>query len=498
MLGCPLLYLVRRFDCLLSTAIKICSRKKSPPPAKQKFNLKNLVCLSCLLSLFLIATGAEAGRALVVAPNGDDANIGTVLAPLQSIHKAIQIAEPGDTVFVRNGRYPAGTVIKARGSEHKPIVIRNFPNERPVIDGRGVAGSGLILDNAQHVTVRGFEIRAVGQQHDSLGKAPEWGGILLKDSSKCLIENNILLTGDWGSRPRGWVGAPGIQLWSQSPDKGNSKNRIRGNNGSMGWTGAHVWGPARDNFFEGNYFHQNREVTEDSDGIGQDNSARKFDTITDKVPYNPTRSTIRYNILDGNADDGLDMWVSSNNLVEYNIASLNGIGEHGDGNGYKMGPGGSNTIRQNLAIGNRAKAFSDNKGKANRWSQNLAFDNGSLGESGETNIQADSEEHWMQHELREHILRAIENFQNSLFEKLPPLRPTNLYRRDDMLVWRKADIAADADEATAYLIYLNEELVGIETGTEHIWHSDKRGAISVCTVDNSYKDNQSVCTVLQQ
>ncbi len=474
----------------------MCARKKSPPSSKLKFNLKNLVPLSCLLSLFLSAAGAEARRALVVAPNGDDASIGTVLAPLQSLHKAIQIARPGDTVFVRNGRYPAGTVITARGSEQEPIVIRNFPNERPVIDGGGVAGSGLILDNAQHVTVRGFEIRAVGRQHDSLGKVPEWGGILLKDSSKCLIENNILLTGDWRSRPRGWIGAPGIQLWSQSPDKGNSKNRIRGNNASMGWSGAHILGPASDNFFEGNYFHHNREVTEDSDGIGQDNSARKFDPITDKVPYNPTRSTIRYNILDGNADDGLDMWVSTHNLVEYNIASRNGVGEHGDGNGYKMGPGGGNTIRQNLAMGNRAKAFSDNKGKANQWSQNLAFDNGSLGEGGETNIQADSEEHWMQHELREDILRAIENFQSSLFEKLPPLGPTNLYRKDNLLAWRKADTAAD--EATAYLIYLNEELVGIETGTEHIWHSDKRGVISVCTVDNSYEDNQSVCTVLQQ
>lgn len=478
--------------------MKLCASKKSLSPSRQKFKLKNLVSPSCLLSLLLNSAHVGAGHAFVVAPNGDDANIGTVLAPLQSIYKAIQIARPGDTIFVRNGRYPAGTVIKARGSEQQPIVIRNFPGERPVIDGAGVAASGLILDNVQHVTVRGFEIRAVGTQLDSLGKIPHWGGILLKDSRSCLIENNILLTGDWGSRPRGWVGAPGIQLWSQSPDKGNSGNRIRGNNASMGWSGAHVWGPARDNFFEGNYFHHNREVTEDSDGIGQDNSARKFETIADKVPYNPTRSTFRYNILNGNADDGLDMWVSSHNLVEYNIASRNGIGENGDGNGYKMGPGGNNTIRKNLAIGNRANAFSDNKGKANIWSQNLAFDNGSLGEGGETNIQADSEEQWMQHELREDILKAVENFQSSLVEKLPPLGPKNLYRKDDLLVWSKADAAADTDAVTAYLIYLNEEIVGIETGTAHVWDSDKRGVISVCAVDNSYRDNQSICTVLRR
>lgn len=458
----------------------------------------NLARIFCVLTALLHVLGVHAGRSLVVAQSGDDKNIGTVLAPLKSISGALHLAKPGDTIFVRTGRYPAGSVIASSGTEGEPILIRNFPGERPLIDGRGTATSGLILDGVQYVTVRGFEIRAVGQKLDTLEKVPEWGGILLKDSSNCLIDGNVLVTGDLESRTNGWVGAPGIQLWSRSPHQGNSNNRIRGNDASMGWSGAHVMGPASGNYFEGNHFHHNREVSEDSDGVGQDNSARKFDTVTNKAPYNPARNTFRYNIFDGNADDGLDMWVSTENKIEFNIASNNGAGEQGDGNGYKMGPGGSNTVRRNLALGNRGKAFSNNQGRANQWSQNLAFANGSLGEDEGQSSQIQSEEHWFTHQLRKDVQREIENFRNLLVEQLPPRPPADLHLRGDLLVWEKADAAADGDEATAYLIYVNEELVGIETGTKFHWRHDMRGVISVCAIDDSYRDNQSDCTLLAQ
>lgn len=70
---------------------------------------------------------------LIVAPNGDDANPGTLEQPLATIQHAVDLARAGDTIAVRSGTYHEQVVMRHSGSEGKPIVLRNYPGEYPIL-----------------------------------------------------------------------------------------------------------------------------------------------------------------------------------------------------------------------------------------------------------------------------------------------------------------------------------------------------------------------------
>jgi hypothetical protein len=114
--------------------------------------------------------------AYYVAQDGDDANPGTESEPWRSIQHAAGQAVPGSTVFVRGGTYRERVDVLVSGSARQgPIVFRNYPGERPILDGEGleVPGdfSGMIsVDSQHHVTVQGFEIR--GYRSGESGHVP--------------------------------------------------------------------------------------------------------------------------------------------------------------------------------------------------------------------------------------------------------------------------------------------------------------------------------------
>ncbi len=76
-----------------------------------------------------------AAAAYYVAPNGNDANPGTQTAPFGSIQKAANLAGPGTTIYLRGGVYHEAVGINNSGTATQPIVMTNYPGERPVIDG---------------------------------------------------------------------------------------------------------------------------------------------------------------------------------------------------------------------------------------------------------------------------------------------------------------------------------------------------------------------------
>ncbi len=102
---------------------------------------------------------AEPGQSFVVSPDGDDGNVGSLLKPWKTLAKAAESVRPGDTVFIRTGEYSAGTVLRRSGNAKRTIVLRNFPGERPKINGHGKSRFGLVLDTVRFVQVRGLEIR---------------------------------------------------------------------------------------------------------------------------------------------------------------------------------------------------------------------------------------------------------------------------------------------------------------------------------------------------
>lgn len=75
-------------------------------------------------------------QAIYVAPNGNNSWPGTVDQPVQTIQKGVDLAQPGETVFVRAGTYVETVTIDKSGTAGQPITISAYPGETPVIDGQ--------------------------------------------------------------------------------------------------------------------------------------------------------------------------------------------------------------------------------------------------------------------------------------------------------------------------------------------------------------------------
>lgn len=79
---------------------------------------------------------APGGATYFVAPTGSDQNPGTRERPFQTIRKGIGVLKPGDTLYLRGGRYPeAIEVSRLNGTEDAPITISGYENEKAVVDG---------------------------------------------------------------------------------------------------------------------------------------------------------------------------------------------------------------------------------------------------------------------------------------------------------------------------------------------------------------------------
>lgn len=101
---------------------------------------------------------------LYVSPIGSDKNVGSKKKPLKTIQKAVNVAKPGTTVYVRKGIYKEQVVIKKSGQKNAPIIIKAYPKEKATIDGRGLKVSwdhqGLVsMHDKSYVTIDGFEIK---------------------------------------------------------------------------------------------------------------------------------------------------------------------------------------------------------------------------------------------------------------------------------------------------------------------------------------------------
>lgn len=91
-----------------------------------------------------------------VAPTGDDSHSGAVDAPFASVQRAQTAAQPGDTVYIRGGRYAMRedqivkhegpyayvTHLDKSGEPGKPIAYWAYPGEQPVFDFSAVKPAG--------------------------------------------------------------------------------------------------------------------------------------------------------------------------------------------------------------------------------------------------------------------------------------------------------------------------------------------------------------------
>jgi hypothetical protein len=99
------------------------------------------------------------GATFYVAPDGSDGNPGTENAPWQTVQKALDTLEPGQTALVRAGTYTADLQTFRGGTPDAPITIRNYPGERPVLHAAGDAGDNITLQlgtGAAYIRLQGL------------------------------------------------------------------------------------------------------------------------------------------------------------------------------------------------------------------------------------------------------------------------------------------------------------------------------------------------------
>ncbi len=122
----------------------------------------------------------HAGHVYVVSTNGSDAGTGDETDPFQSIHKAMSVVQPGDTVLIRQGKYDeqdtSGMALPAfyirpnqSGTATRPVTWRGYADEVPVITGTQVTAkdSPVVLVEADHVRLARLEVN--GEDNNASG-----------------------------------------------------------------------------------------------------------------------------------------------------------------------------------------------------------------------------------------------------------------------------------------------------------------------------------------
>lgn len=110
-------------------------------------NMKKVLKLTLVVGLLLITSSLKAAN-YFISTTGNDTNPGTFDSPFASLSKAQSLVVPGDTVFIRGGRYVVpqeqimtyydiwGYVfdIQKSGTSTKRICYHGYKDERPVFD----------------------------------------------------------------------------------------------------------------------------------------------------------------------------------------------------------------------------------------------------------------------------------------------------------------------------------------------------------------------------
>jgi hypothetical protein len=262
---------------------------------------------------------------LYVATNGNDTNTGrTTDDPLRTIQRAANIAQPGDTIYIRAGTYPIQIAFTRSGTPTQPITWTSYPGETAILDGSDqtpVDSSHRVwVQNITHNTFANLEIRNGPRE-----------GIIIQNAHHNLF-THLHIHGHHTS---------GIL-------------NMHSNHNTFQYIITH-----------NNYdrYNPSGRIGDDADGISISSGDRN--TLYRIIAYN-------------NSDDGIDTWRSTNTTIDSSIAFNNGRGSHGNGTGIKAGGNNDNVytiVRNNITFNNRANGFDDNSGQHVTFINNTAYNN---------------------------------------------------------------------------------------------------------------------------
>ena len=123
----------------------------------------------CLAIALCLGTATAAEYYVDVDSRGgpaDDAGPGSLEKPWRTLARATGEGQPcpgpGDTVWIRGGVYKETVRLTAGGAAGRPLTIKAFGDEKPVIDGDGQRTNGVVFaeeGGADHVVVEGLTLR---------------------------------------------------------------------------------------------------------------------------------------------------------------------------------------------------------------------------------------------------------------------------------------------------------------------------------------------------
>ena len=166
----------------------------------------------------LSAAGAQfyaAGAQFYAAPGGRPGDDGSKERPWDLATALAQPAavKPGDVIWMRGGTYRSAYTSRLKGAPDAPVVLRQYPGERAIIDSAGDPRTALAIFGAWAI-YWGFEITssdtrratsAAGAWPDDLSRGTAHG-VIVKGPQTKLINLIIHDTG------------VGIGFWSEAPD----------------------------------------------------------------------------------------------------------------------------------------------------------------------------------------------------------------------------------------------------------------------------------------
>jgi hypothetical protein len=325
--------------------------------------MRRVVVLSTVLVVAAIVVSpvaSYAAGAYYVAPNGNDSAAGTQAAPWATIAKAQSVVQPGDTVYLRGGRYAYtkatsacasqtarvdAVTLNKSGSAGNPIRYWAFPGEKPVFDFSGVAEDCRIKGfdvTGSYLHLKGLEVSGV-RQNNNLNH--ESWGVWISGGNNTFEQLNIHHTMGAGLFISG--GAGNLVLNCDSHDNYDSLSSNGAGESGDGF-GAHYMTAGT----AGNVFRGDRAWNNSDDG---------FDLID---AYSP--------VLIENS------WAWKNGYVPGTSTAA------GNGNGFKAGGYGGDydaaavkhTVRLSVAFANRAAGFYANHHPvADDFFNNTGYDN---------------------------------------------------------------------------------------------------------------------------
>jgi hypothetical protein len=306
--------------------------------------VRRLVASCCVVaSVSVVAPAAAQATQFVVAPNGDDANPGTLARPWRTIQKAANVAPPGSTVAIRGGTYRERVVVRVSGAPHAPITFKPYNNEHVLVDGStlgpfdGINGLFTITSRS-HLRISGLELAHFHDDADAFVPA----GVFVTGSAHDITldhldvhdirthaadAHGIAVYGTSGTDP---IHDVVIDDNSVHDNKLGSSESVVVNGNVTGWriTGNHIF--RNDNIGIDAIGFEGKAPKDDQarNGIISDNLVTDIDTIG-----NPA-----YEEEDGNCrcadaiyvDGGRDLLIERNTLLRSNIA-LEIASEHAEG-----------------------------------------------------------------------------------------------------------------------------------------------------------------------